>query len=35
MNFENDNVKSDCPIQIFSKIMKYLKDLIQTDGLRY
>ena len=25
-NFESDTVKNDCPIQIFMKIMKYLKD---------
>ena len=25
MYFESDTVKSDCPIQIFRKIMKYLK----------
>ena len=23
--FENDTVKSDCPVQIFRKMMKYLK----------
>ena len=23
--FESDTVKSDCPVQIFMKIMKYLK----------
>ena len=25
MHFESDTVKSDCPVQIFRKIMKYLK----------
>ena len=25
MHFENDTVKSDCPVQIFRKMMKYLK----------
>ena len=30
--FESDTVKSDCPVQIFRKMMKY-KDLIQTVGL--
>ena len=30
--FESDTVKSDCPIQIFRKIMK---DLIQTVCLPY
>ena len=34
MYFESDTVKSDCPIQIFRKIMKY-KDLIQAVGLPY
>ena len=37
MYFESDTVKSDCPVQIFRKMMKYLKathkDLIQTVGL--
>ena len=23
--FESDTVKSDCPVQIFSKMMKYIK----------
>ena len=32
MYFESDTVMSDCPIQIFRKIMKYL---IQTIGLPY
>ena len=25
MYFESDTVKSDCPVQIFRKIIKYLK----------
>ena len=25
MHFKNDTVKSDCPVQIFRKMMKYLK----------
>ena len=25
MYFESDTVKSDCPVQIFRKMMKYLK----------
>ena len=25
MHFEYDTVKSDCPVQIFRKMMKYLK----------
>ena len=25
MHFWNDTVKSDCPVQIFRKTMKYLK----------
>ena len=32
MCFETDTVKSDCPVQIFRKMMKYL---IQTVGLPY
>ena len=32
MYFESDIVKRDCPVQIFRKMMKYFKDLIQTDG---
>ena len=28
--FESDTVKSDCSVQIFRKMMKYYKDLIQT-----
>ena len=28
--FESDTVKSDCPVQIFRKIMTFFKDLIQT-----
>ena len=35
MFFESDTVKSDCPVQIFRKMMKYYKDLIQTVGLRH
>ena len=31
--FESDTVKSDCPVQIFRKMMKYYKDLIQTVGV--
>ena len=27
MYFESDTVKSDCPIQIFRKMIKYLKIL--------
>ena len=26
MYFESDTVKSDCPVQIFRKMMKYLKN---------
>ena len=33
--FESDTVKSDFPIQIFRKMIKYLKLLIQTVGLPY
>ena len=25
MHFESDTVKSECPVQLFKKIMKYLK----------
>ena len=25
MYFENDTVRSDCPVQIFRKMMKYIK----------
>ena len=32
--FGSDTVKSDCPMQIFKKIMKF-KDLIQTVALPY
>ena len=28
--FESDTVKSECPVQIFRKMVKYFKDLIQT-----
>ena len=31
--FESDTVKSDCPIQIFRKIMNIYKDLILTVGM--
>ena len=31
--FESDTVKSDCPVQIFRKMIKIFKDLIQTFGL--
>ena len=27
MNFESDTVKNDCPVQIFGKMMKYVKIL--------
>ena len=30
--YESDTVKSACPIQIFMKMVKCLKDLIQTVG---
>ena len=33
--FESDTVKIDCPIQIFRKMIKKFKDLIQTVGLPY
>ena len=33
--FESDTVKSDCPVQIFSKNDEIYKDLIQTVGLPY
>ena len=33
--FESDTVKNDCSIQIFRKMMKYLKNLIQAVGLPY
>ena len=31
--FESDTIKSDCPVQIFRKMIKYFKDLIQAVGL--
>ena len=31
--FESTSAKSDCPVQIFRKMIKYFKDLIQTVGL--
>ena len=34
MYFESDTVKSDCPVQIFRKMMTF-KYLIQTVGLAY
>ena len=33
--FESDTVKSDCPVQISRKMIKYLKVLIQTACLPY
>ena len=32
--FENDTVKTDCPVQIFRRMLKYLKT-VKTVGLPY